>query len=213
MTISNCDTLKGPYFMHGKGEKLKVLAINGSPRKDGNTATVLREIGRIARKNGGKVEQVNLIDLNFSDCRECMGCKKGPACVTNDDMQGIYKKMQEADILLLGSPIFMDAETGLTKNLIDRTFALLAPGKDPTPFETRLKKGKRAFVVFTCGMSDGETIYHGLTTRYFDTFVTMLGCKDYRSFIIPGNSAKKNVLEIPATKVMLEEASRFMNAE
>lgn len=62
-------------------------------------------------------------------------------------------------------------------------------------------------------MSDGERIYHGLTTRYFDTFVTMLGCKDCRSFIIPGNSAKKLGLGIPATKVMLEEASRFMNAE
>jgi len=192
---------------------LKVLAINGSPRKNGNTATVLRELGKIAGKNGGEVEQVNLIDLNFSDCRECMDCKKGAECVTNDDMQGVYKKMQEADVIVLGSPVFMDAETGMTKNLIDRTFALLAPGKDPTSFETRLKKGKKAFVVFTCGMPDGETIYHGLTTRYFDTFVTMLGCKDYRSFIIPGNSAKKNVLEIPATKIMLEEASRFLVKE
>ena len=186
------------------------MAINGSPRKDGNTATVLRELGRIAGKNGGKVEHLNLIDLDFSDCRECMGCKKGSSCVTDDDMQGIYKKMQEADIFVLGSPIFMDAETGMTKSLIDRTFAFLAPGKDSNGFGTRLKKGKKAFVVFTCGMQDGETIYHGLTTRYFDTFVTTLGCADYRSFIIPGNSAKRNVLDIPATKVMLEEAARFL---
>ena len=189
---------------------MKVLAINGSPRKDGNTATVLRELGRIARKNGGEVKQVNLIDLNFSDCRECMGCKKGAECVTDDDLQGVYKTMQGADAIVLGSPIFMDAETGMTKNFVDRTFALLAPGKDSTQFETRLKRGKKAFVVFTCGMPDGETIYHGLTTRYFDMFVTMLGCKDSRSFIIPGNSVEKNVLDIPATKVMLEEASRFL---
>jgi multimeric flavodoxin WrbA len=192
--------------------RLKVLAINGSPRKNGNTATLLKEIGKIAKNRGDKVEQINLIDLDFSDCRECMGCKKGTECVTDDDMQGIYKKMQEADVILLGSPIFMDAETGLTKNMIDRTFALLAPREDGT-FETRLRKGKKAFVVFTCGMNDGEIIYHKLTTRYFDTFVTMLGCKDFRSFIVPGASTEVNVLGRPATKTVLEEASRFFGAE
>ncbi len=198
--------------MRNGGERSKVLAINGSPRKNGNTATLLGEICKIAWNRGDKVELINLIDLDFSDCMECMGCKKGTECVTVDDMQGIYKKMQEADVILLGSPIFMDAETGLTKNLIDRTYALLAPRKDGT-FDTRLRKGKKAFVVFTCGMNDGEIIYHRLTTRYFDTFVTMLGCKDFRSFIIPGTSTKVNVLERPATKTVLEEASKFFGAE
>lgn len=192
------------------GERLKVLTINGSPRKDGNTATILKQLERIAKKNGAKVEHVDLVDLDFSDCMECMGCQKGSKCITDDDMQGIYGKMQEADLMMIGSPIFMDAETGLTKSFVDRTFALLAPGKGSDPFDTRLDKGKKALVVFTCGMSEGGVVYHGLTVRYFDTLVKLLGYDDFRSFIIPVPPARKGLLKTPAAKAMIEEASRFL---
>lgn len=190
---------------------MKVLTVNGSPRKDGNTAAVLNALEKIAKKSGAKVKRVDLVDLTFSDCRECMGCKKGTKCITDDDMQGIYDAMHDSDIIMIGSPIFMDSETGLTKSFIDRTFGLLAPGKGSEPFETRLEKGKKALVVFTCGMSDGDVVYHGLTVRYFDTFVKLLGYSDFRSFIIPVPSDDKNLLRTPTAKTMVEEASRFLS--
>ncbi len=89
--------------------------------------------------------------------------------------------------------------------------AALEPGKASEPFETRLEKGKKALVVFTCGMSDGDVVYHGLTVRYFDTFVKLLGYSDFRSFIIPVPSDDKKLLRTPTAKTMVEEASRFLS--
>lgn len=188
---------------------MRILALNGSPRKDGSTARVLDEIGRIAEIAGAEVARYDLIDLDISDCRECMECKEGDGCVTEDDMAVMYDELQRSDVIILGSPVFMAAETGITKCFVDRLYALLGPRREGE-FEKRLREGKKAIVVFTCGLADGHMVYNHLNTRYFSIFVKTLGCSDIRSFIIGGASSKRDVLGLPAARAALEETSRFL---
>ncbi|MBR1517333.1 MAG: flavodoxin family protein [Bacteroidales bacterium] len=90
----------------------KALFINGSPRKKGNTATLLREAMRGAQEAGCEVEMVDLYDrgLNYKGCMSCFACKikggrKG-VCSFRDDLQPILEKAVEADVLVCGSPIY-----------------------------------------------------------------------------------------------------------
>ncbi len=109
---------------------MKIFAVNGSPRKQGSTAAVINEMVRMALDAGHHVDRHDVYDLNISGCRGCMGCKHGDSCVIDDDMTQIYLEMKEADIIILGSPIYMGAETGPFKMFIDRTYALLDFSKD-----------------------------------------------------------------------------------
>ncbi len=90
----------------------KIFAINGSPRKNKNTAQLLQEALRGAKDKGAEVKLVNLYDLNFHGCYSCFACKRlgSPAfgkCIHNDDLQPILKEIhEEADALIMGMPIY-----------------------------------------------------------------------------------------------------------
>ena len=89
---------------------MKALFINGSPRKNGNTAQLLKRAMDGAREAGAEVELVNLYDrnLNYKGCMSCFACKlkggKKGVCSFKDDLQPILQKAVEADVLVCGSP-------------------------------------------------------------------------------------------------------------
>jgi multimeric flavodoxin WrbA len=85
---------------------LKVLGIFGSPRRGGNTEILLEEALKGAEKEGAEVERLHLTDFAITPCKECHGCDKTGNCVILDDMQKIYPKLLEADVIILASPIF-----------------------------------------------------------------------------------------------------------
>jgi len=125
-----------------QGERMRILAINGSPRKDGNTARLLKEI----TKDHADVDldYYNLNELKIKDCQACFYCKKNDACAVKDDMQLLYKKLREADALVIGSPIYFSTETASTRAFIDRMYALLAFGDGPGKYVPRLKPAERS---------------------------------------------------------------------
>jgi len=100
--------------------KLKVLGIAGSPRRDGNTDLLLRQVMAGAASQGAKVKAVILSELNISPCRHCDGCLKTGKCVVDDDMQWLHTDLREADRVILASPIFFMGVTAQTKAMIDR---------------------------------------------------------------------------------------------
>lgn len=100
--------------------KPHILAIYGSPRKDGNTDIVLREAVRGAKTSGCLVNEVYLRDLTLSPCLEIYGCKKTGRCVIEDDFQQLYDQIEAADAIMLASPIFFYAVSAHTKILMDR---------------------------------------------------------------------------------------------
>ncbi len=99
---------------------MKVLGIAGSPRRGGNTDMLLAELLKGAAGKGAEVKTLVLCSLKFSPCTHCDGCLKAGSCIVKDDMQGIYKDFEEADVIVLASPIQFTGVTAQMKGMIDR---------------------------------------------------------------------------------------------
>ncbi len=101
----------------------KVLAINGSPRKDGNTSILIRTVLAELENSGIETETIQLGGQKIHGCRACMKCfeNRNGACVFDDDiLNTCIRKMQEADGILLGSPVYFLDVTSEMKAFIDR---------------------------------------------------------------------------------------------
>ena len=105
---------------------LRVLGISSSPRVNGNTDLLLREMLAGAESAGGEVEYLVLRDSNISPCVECNSCYQTGQCRIQDDYQSISQKMIDADRLIVATPIFFMAVSAQCKMLIDRCQCLWA---------------------------------------------------------------------------------------
>ena len=104
---------------------MKILAVNGSPRKNWNTATLLKHALQGAAMQGAETEWVQLYSCNYKGCSSCFACKlKGGKsyghCAWKDDLTPILKQIAEADALLIGSPIYFGDVTGATRSFLER---------------------------------------------------------------------------------------------
>jgi len=91
---------------------MKILAINGSPRKQWNTATLLNRALEGAASNGAQTELFHLYDLNFKGCTDCkeFKLKNGPSfgkCAYRDELSPLLSKIENVDALILGAPIYL----------------------------------------------------------------------------------------------------------
>jgi len=101
---------------------MKVVAVNGSPRKKGNIDAMIEEAAKVLRKNGVKVETVSLADMEVRPCDACEMCySKAWACPLEDDAKEVLKRMAGADGLLIGSPVYFGGVTAQLKALFDRS--------------------------------------------------------------------------------------------
>ena len=150
------------------GDKVKVLGLFGSPRREGNTDLLLEEMLKGAEEAGAQIERIVITELKFSPCIECHGCDETGECVLDDDMAKVYPKLLEAGWIILASPIFFYGVTAWTKALIDRVQSLwvrkyrlkLAP-------EDQERRRKGFFI--SVGATRGEKLFDGalLTVKYF----------------------------------------------
>lgn len=105
---------------------MKALFINGSPRKQWNTAQLLQKVMEGAKDAGAEVELVNLYDrnLNYKGCMSCFACKvkggKKGVCSFKDDLQPILEKAVEADVLVCGSPVYCSYPTANLRAFMER---------------------------------------------------------------------------------------------
>ena len=104
---------------------MKILAINGSPRKTWNTATLLSKALEGAASQGAETELVHLYDLNYKGCVSCFACKRigSPSygkCAYKDELTPILEKVEQVDALVLGSPIYLGAATGAMRSFLER---------------------------------------------------------------------------------------------
>lgn len=104
---------------------MNMLAINGSPRKKWNTATLLGKALEGAASQGATTELIHLYDLNFKGCISCFACKlKGGKsygkCALKDDLTPVLEKLEAADAVILGSPIYFGNVTGEMRSFIER---------------------------------------------------------------------------------------------
>lgn len=103
----------------------KIIGINGSPRKNKNSALLLDHALAGAKEMGAEVERIDLIDLKFSGCRSCFACKQlgGSGygrCVVQDDLKAVLEKILQADGVIISAPIYFGDVPGMVRNLFER---------------------------------------------------------------------------------------------
>lgn len=102
----------------------QILAINGSPRRRGNTEALLSAIAKGAAAMGVEIAAVRVSDLDIHPCIGCGGCEKTGECVLEDEMTPLYPKILAADRIILASPIYFYGITAQAKGFVDRCQAL-----------------------------------------------------------------------------------------
>ncbi len=107
-------------------KELKVLGITGSPRRAGNTDLLLAEVMKGAASRGAKVKTIILSNLEIAPCQHCDACLETGRCKIEDDMQMVYDELEQADRIVLASPIQFMGVTAQAKAMIDRCQALWA---------------------------------------------------------------------------------------
>jgi multimeric flavodoxin WrbA len=156
-------------------QTVKIVAIFGSPRRKGNTATLLREAIRAARESGAVVEEIVLRDHKISPCLEIYGCKADGECAMKDDFQKVRDLILDAQGLILASPIFFYSVSAHTKILMDRFQSLWVKKYwiDKTPKNQKNIQRKGLFIAV--GATKGKKLFDGslLSIRYFFDILDM----------------------------------------
>ena len=143
---------------------MKVIGINGSPRKQWNTATLVAKALEGAAAQGASTELFHLYDLHFKGCISCFACKTRGGksygkCVLNDDLAPILEKIASADALVIGSPIYFGTVTGETRSFIER---LLFPYLTYTvPYRTLIPKKIKTGLIYTMNVPEKVSKEYG----------------------------------------------------
>ncbi|MGB3223201.1 MAG: flavodoxin family protein [Desulforhopalus sp.] len=148
---------------------VKITAIYGSPRKDGNSAGLLKQAVAGARQEGAEVEEIYLRDHKISPCLEIYGCSKTGECVIRDDFQDILAKIEAGTGIMLASPIFFYSVSAHTKTFMDRCQSLWVRKYwlEEQPVGKTPEKRKGLFI--SVGATSGKKLFEGaiLTVKYF----------------------------------------------
>ncbi len=103
---------------------MKTIILNGSPRKNWNTAAMLKEAQKGAQSVGAETEYIDLYDLTYTGCRSCLACKRKGAdrcrCYWKDDLSPVIDRIFAADALIVGSPVYLGDITSQVHALIER---------------------------------------------------------------------------------------------
>ena len=136
---------------------MKIAAFNGSPRKNGNTATLLNQALEGAKNAGGECELFHLYSLDYKGCTSCFQCKKlggkhYGTCAMKDGLTPILKDIEQYDALLFGTPIYFGAETGEMRSFLER---LIFPYLTYTPnYDSLFPKKIPTAMIYTMNVSE-----------------------------------------------------------
>ena len=137
---------------------MTTLIINGSPRKNGNTATLLDELRKHLQ---GEVFQIDTYYAKSAPCYDCRHCWTNAECVIQDEMQDVYKIMDEADNVVIASPIYFGNLTGSLLNWASRLqlFWVARNIRKVQPISTKYRKG--VFILVNGDESQIHAIFSG----------------------------------------------------
>ncbi len=154
---------------------MKIVAILGSPRLSGNTASITDRFLQAAQKLGAETQSFTLNTLKFRGCQACMACKKSSEkCVLKDDLAEVLDAVLTADAVVLASPVYYGDLTAQMKAFFDRTYSFFTPDYlQPNKKWSRLPEGKKFVFVLTQGMPD-EKYFADVFPRY-SMFLKMYG--------------------------------------
>jgi multimeric flavodoxin WrbA len=160
----------------------RILAVMGSPRRNGNTHILVSKIIEGARAGDAVVNELFLGDLNIRECDGCHACWKGKDCSKDDDMRAIYAIIIQSDVIIFGTPIYWYGPTALMKAFIDRFVYFNCP-------ENRQKiKGLSAALAVPFEEDDLETA-RGVI-EFFQKSLAYLEVELLGQIIVPGVGEK-----------------------
>ena len=166
---------------------MRILGVIGSPRRNGNTHILVSRILDGAKEEGAITDALFLDDLNIRECDGCHTCWKGKQCSKNDDMNDVYPKIIESDVIVFGTPIYWYGPTALMKMFIDRFVYFNCP-------ENRVKiKDKSAAIAVPFEEENPETA--DLIVAFFEKSLQYLQMNLIGKIIVPGVSRKGEILE------------------
>ncbi|MCM8790169.1 MAG: flavodoxin family protein [Candidatus Omnitrophica bacterium] len=99
---------------------MKVIGISASPRQDGNSDELLNRALEGAASAGAEVKKIILNELKFGPCQECGGCDRTGFCVIHDGLEPVYAQLDDADAIVIASPVFFASVSAQLKMMIDR---------------------------------------------------------------------------------------------
>jgi multimeric flavodoxin WrbA len=174
----------------------QIVAIYGSPRRRGNTATLLKHAVQGAVDAGAQVNEIILRDLKISPCLEIYACKKDGRCAIKDDFHQVVDQILSAKGLILASPIFFYTVSAHTKILMDRCQSLWVKKYwiDKVTFGQWEPKRKGLFI--SVGATKGKKLFDGtlLTVKYF---FDVLDMELFRSLLYRGLDFEGDILKYP----------------
>lgn len=132
--------------MHGKGDKMKVLMINGSPHKEGNTYIALHEMEKIFSREGIETEILHIGNRDIRGCVACRSCLKSGKCVFGDVVNETAAKFEECDGLVVGSPVYYASANATLVAFLTRLFF-------STAFDKTMKVGAAVVAARRGGLS------------------------------------------------------------
>ncbi len=133
--------------------KMKVLGIIGAARKNGTVSSLTKKVLEGTQENGNLTELINLYDYDIQHCKGCWSCHTGK-CTIDDDFEKVFIKIKEADIIILGSPVYWANISGIMKTFFDRHTVHMhnrfPDGRDlwKLPTREKIKKGRNALKKF-----------------------------------------------------------------
>jgi multimeric flavodoxin WrbA len=147
---------------------MKILILNGSPHPHGNTQALIDAFKEGAISQGHEVTEIDTARLHIHGCLGCEYChtRGNGSCIQKDDMQKVYPLLQQAEVLVLASPIYYHGFSGQLKCAIDRFYAIGAPGQ--------LKLRRIAMLL----SSGAENVYDGAVYSFQEDFVRYLGLEN-----------------------------------
>ena len=157
---------------------MKILVLNGSPRPNGNTAAMISAFLEGAEGGGHDITVVPVCQKKIAGCLACEYChtKGNGACIQKDDMQEIYPVLDEAEMIVLASPVYYHSFTGQLQCAINRIYALDKP-----------KKLKKAALILSSGDKD---VYSGAIFEYENSFLNYLKLENMGIFTAHGKQNK-----------------------
>ncbi|EHJ00451.1 NADPH-dependent FMN reductase [Clostridium sp. DL-VIII] len=159
---------------------MKIIAINGSPRKNKNTVTLLNKALEGAKSQGSEIELINLYDLKYRGCISCFACKRKDGehgkCAMKDDLTPILEKLKTADAIIFGSPIYnMNITSGISALLERFIFSnVIYSTEIPTVYPRKIQSG----FIYTMGITEKymeDTGYKLILKPYQDSISMVLG--------------------------------------
>ena len=162
---------------------MKAIAINGSPRKGWNTDMLLQQALKGAADAGAETELIQLSELTYSGCRSCFACKRAGTetgrCVWKDDLQPVLDKILSADVVFMGSPIYLGNVSGMMYCLMERLVFSLLSYDD---YSKKLFHGHVSscfFFTMNAPRVFAKTAYRGVMKRYSNAMKRLGGSEYY----------------------------------